>query len=217
MKLSKILKKHGNQYHKRNISEYKNKKFSEEKYLLNLMKPICQEYDIENMLEIGCGSGFTLDYLNKGLALNAYGVDPSDDAIKLGREFFPKLNLIEGVSFDLSMFEDHSFDYIHLGFFMYLLDEDHRIKTVSEVTRILKNYGFLSIFDFDTPYIITKKYDHGLVENIYKLDQSYLFTKSSCFTLIDKKSFSTANSYFDKNVEERMSIQLLFREDSKVN
>ena len=52
------------------------------------MRPICQEYDIENMLEIGCGSGFTLDYLNKGLIIKAYGVDPSDDAIKLGREFF---------------------------------------------------------------------------------------------------------------------------------
>ena len=209
----KILREHGNDYHERNLSRFNDREKSHFESLVAWMKPLCSKHKLTNMLEIGSGPCFVLNYLSKELSLKGYGIDPSDKANRYASELYPDLKLFNGVSYDLSWFEENSFDYIHLGFFLYLLDDKYYSKTVSEVNRVLKDGGYLSILDFDTPHKITKEYTHHKdLKKINKLDQSYPFRKTSLFTLINKISFSEDGLYFNQDIDQRRSVQLLFKE-----
>lgn len=209
----KILREHGNDYHERNLSRLNDREKSQFESLVAWMKPLCSKHKLTNMLEIGSGSCFVLNYLSKELSLKGYGIDPSDKANRYASELYPDLKLFNGVSYDLSMFEEKSLDYIHLGFFLYLLEGEYYSKTISEINRVLKSGGFLSIYDFDTPHKITNEYIHHKdLNKINKLDHSHSFTKTSQFTLINKLSFSENGFYFNEDLHQRMSIQLLFKE-----
>ena len=76
----------------------------------------------------------------------------------------------------------------------------------------MKYGGFLSIIDFDPIYLYKKKYKNN--ENIfsYKNKYSNVFTASSHFYLVNKYSYSHNNFYFNENIDERISLSLLYKE-----
>ena len=77
---------------------------------------------------------------------------------------------------------------------------------------MLKFGGFLSIIDFETPYPYSNLYSHN--ENIlsHKHKNSDVFVASGLYTIVNKYQYSHENFFFDKKIDERVSLTLLFKE-----
>ena len=76
-------------------------------------------------LEIGCGNGARLSRLKNMLGGFFYGVDISTQAIEDGLIKFKNLHLSVQSAQSLS-FSDGKFDFVYLGFFLYLVDRQDR-------------------------------------------------------------------------------------------
>tara|TARA_B000000475_G_C15879615_1_gene399913 strand:- start:14 stop:664 length:651 start_codon:yes stop_codon:yes gene_type:complete len=199
----------GNDWFDRNIknleTDYKSFPL---KYLINWLKE--QNFPPnEKLLELGCGPGFSLDFLSKSLQANSFGLDASEFSVSYANRHFPHLKISQGTAGDLSKFEDNSFALIHLGFFMYFLDDNSVKDVVSECERVLKDGGFLSILDFDVQSEEIKIDKHDKNVKIYKRDQGRAFREN--FVQLNKRSFtSLLKAKLDVN-EERISLQLMLK------
>ncbi len=162
-----------------------------------------------NMLEIGCGPGFNLDFLSASLNMKGYGIEPSRLSIEYAQKHFPNITVFSGTADDLSDLESDCIEYVHLGFFMYLVDDIYIDAVVSESSRVLKNGGFLSILDFDVMKPSTKEDSHSKNLMIFKRDQSEAFLNSNRFALINKHTFSSLNHKEIDLDTDRFSLQLL--------
>lgn len=173
--------------------------------------------NINNILEVGCGSGHRLNLLSGKLEAKGYGIDPSNLAIDYANKNFNQNSIFSLGTSDKLIFEDEKFDLVHLGFFLYLIDRKDYYKSISEICRVLKYGGFLSIIDFDPIYLYKKKYKHN--ENIfsYKNKNYNVFTALNHFHLVNKYSFSHNNFYFNVNSDERISLSLLYKEPDPYN
>ena len=165
------------------------------------------------IVEIGCGEGNTLNYLSKGLNSEAYGVEPSNEAVDVIKRKYKDIIIKSEFSDSLS-FKNEEFDLVHLGFFMYLVDRELYLKTISEIDRILKYGGFLSIIDFDTPYPYSNNYQHKKGVYSHKIDNSRVFISTGLYTIINKYSYSHKKLSFEKNIDDRLSLYLLHKEDT---
>ncbi len=178
-------------------------------FIVDWLQPF--KKNINNMLEIGCGNGKSLSFLSKKLGANPYGVEPSSDAVDFIKKKIPSIKIKKGFSDNLK-FKDDFFDYVNLGFFLYLVDRKYYFRSLSETDRILKFGGFLSIIDFDTPYNLSNNYAHQKGIKVHKLDNSKMFVSTGMYTLINKQSISLESLNFTTDIDERISIQLLYKE-----
>jgi len=163
------------------------------------------------ILELGCGPGFNLDFLTTSLNITGFGIDPSELSVSYANSHFPNLNISLGTADDLSQFEDASFEFIHLGFFMYFIDDNCVKKIVSECNRVLKVNGMLSILDFDVRVPETKIDHHEKSVMIFKRDQAIAFQEN--FVLLNKRTFTSLKESKINLNEDRTSLQLLFKEN----
>ena len=176
--------------------------------LSDWLKPFKSE--INEIIEIGCGSGHRLNQLSKELEANGYGVDPSSEAVSYIEKNFPSLETKVGFADNLE--SSKKYDLVHLGFFLYLVDRELFLRCVSEVDRSVKFGGFLSIIDFEPPFPYSNTYSH--LSNIYshKQNNSDVFVASGLYSIINKFQFSDKKLYFDKVIDERCSLTLLYKE-----
>lgn len=103
----------------------------------------CKMKKDAKVLDIGCGMGATLNYLQNKMEIEAYGIDPSEILIKLGKDKF-NLDLDLGKGENLP-YEDNSFDIVFTECTLSLMD-DHR-QTLKEIYRVLKPKGYYIISD----------------------------------------------------------------------
>lgn len=179
-------------------------------HLISWLLPFKAE--IKNILEIGCGSGHALNYLCEKLEATGVGVDPSKKAINYATKNFPEeLSFIVGTADKINLPES-SFDFIHLGFFLYLIDREDYFKTISEVDRLVKPGGFISILDFDPLHNNKREYHHKKGLFSFKNKNSHIFTSTGHYSLVNKISFSHENMYFSKDPHERCELCLLYKE-----
>ncbi|MCA9477986.1 MAG: class I SAM-dependent methyltransferase [Nanoarchaeota archaeon] len=89
----------------------------------------------DTMLDVGCGTGFSLDYFP---VKKATGIDPAD---KLVEQYTGKQTILVGAAEDLP-FEDHSFDVV-ISMTAIQNFEDIR-KGLEEIRRVGKNRFGLS-------------------------------------------------------------------------
>lgn len=167
---------------------------------------------INKIIEVGCGDGKTLNYLSKKLHCKPYGIEPSKKAVQHVKNDFKNIKIKCEFADEIS-YEKEIFDYVHLGFFMYLVDRHLFLKTVSEIDRILKFGGYLSIIDFDTPYPYSNDYKHQTGVFTHKIDNSSVFVSSGLYSIINKFSFSHKKISFEKKIDERLSLVLLYKEN----
>ena len=111
---------------------------------------------INTILEIGCGSGHRLNQLSTKLDSQGYGLDPSNEAIDYANNKFNKNTSFSMGTSDELTFTTEKFDLVHLGFFLYLVDRNDYYRSISEINRVLKYGGFLSIIDFDPIHLYKK-------------------------------------------------------------
>ena len=166
--------------------------------------------ELSNILEIGCGSGHRLNQMSKNLMVNGYGVEPSSQAVTYIDNQFPSLQAKVGFGDDVPFKE--KFDLVHLGFFLYLVDREFYLRCISEADRLVKPGGFLSIIDFDTPFPYSNDNSHQSGVYSHKKNNSDVFVASGLYSVINKFHFSHSNFFFDKDINERVSLTLLYKE-----
>lgn len=166
--------------------------------------------EIKNLVEIGCGSGHRLKQITEGLNATGYGVEPSAEAVQYIDNNFPFLNVRVGFGDNIPF--DQKFDLVHLGFFLYLVDREYYLRCISEADRLVRFGGFLSIIDFETPNPYSNSYSHKDGVFSHKHDVGDLFVASGLYSLINKFHFSHDNFFFHKDIDERVSLSLLYKE-----
>ena len=164
-----------------------------------------------DVLEIGCANGARLHAFQKLIKANFFGVDLSTRAIETGQTQFSTLNLSVQNANSLD-FQSERFDLVILGFFLYLVDREEYEQTISEAIRVLRKEGFIAILDFDVPRAYSNVYAHNSALNSHKCDNAQIFLRSGEFTLVEKIMFSHSEASFVKDIDERLSLQILYRE-----
>lgn len=97
----------------------------------------------KNILDVGCGEGFTLIKLKHAkIGQNFEGVDNSDDALKIGKKLNPKLNIKKGDIYKLP-YEDNSFDLLICTEVLEHLKDPQ--KAVNELRRVSSKYVIFSV------------------------------------------------------------------------
>ncbi len=97
-------------------------------------------------LDLGCGNGKTVSTLiDEGFEVT--GIDFSEIAVQQCRERFPQAELVVGSVTDLP-FPNSSFDYITAVHVLEHLDDKQLSDTVDEVSRVLREGGFVFIRNF---------------------------------------------------------------------
>lgn len=101
----------------------------------------------DNVLDIGCGTGRLAQYLSKivGSRGKVVGIDPLEQRINIARKKIKCENISFeiGVSDDLRLFEDSSFDHIVLNaVFHWVANKE---ATLTEISRVLKPGGRIGI------------------------------------------------------------------------
>ena len=97
-----------------------------------------------NILDIGCGSGATVQFLIEHYWLNALGIDSSQVMIKKGKGMFSGLPLIYGKGENLPV-ADGQMDGVLMECSFSLMEDADIV--LSECHRVLKNLGKLIITD----------------------------------------------------------------------
>ena len=133
-----------------------------------------------SVLEVGCGPGLRLNWLQQNKGFKCYGLEPSNEAvtqaISLG------LDVSVGTA-DVIPFQDKSFDIVIFGFCLYLCDRDDLFKIAAEADRVLKTPGWLLIKDFYSPDPITREYHHKAGVYSYKMNYVSMFTWNPEYTI----------------------------------
>lgn len=166
--------------------------------------------ELSDILEIGCGSGHRLNQMSQTLKANGYGVEPSSSAVDYIKNTFPSVKVKVGFGDDVPY--KNKFDLVHLGFFLYLVDREFYLRCISEADRLVKFGGFLSIIDFETPFPYSNEYSHKNGVFSHKQNNSDLFVASGLYSVVNKFQFSHNNFFFDKDINERVSVTLLYKE-----
>ena len=171
---------------------------------------------IDKLLEIGCNYGYNLNYLQRELNIDCYGIEPSDKAIEYGKQMYTggghsKIHLKEGIS-DCLPYNKEEFDVVMIGFSLYVTPRVMLYDTIQEINRVLKQGGFIILTDFDTPFKCRRVNIHNKEMYVYKENYADLFL-SMGYSLVEKRSYSHSGESFSPMIQERISTQILYKEN----
>ncbi|MBM3301642.1 MAG: methyltransferase domain-containing protein [Deltaproteobacteria bacterium] len=96
------------------------------------------------ILDVGCGTGVTVDYLSRDYAIRAVGIDTSSMLVSQGKGRNAGLPLLIGCAEALP-FSDGSFDGVLLECTLSLVQDRERV--ISECRRVLRPLGKLMVTD----------------------------------------------------------------------
>ena len=207
MQKSAFLNGEGDEYLRRNLAKMNAKNASEDiRLFARYSKPRAK------VLEIGCANGAKLAQLQALVPCEAWGIDPSAEAIRSGCQRFPNLHLSVGTADHLD-FPDASFDFVIFGFCLYLVDRPLLTRVMAEADRVLCDRGFLGITDFDAKTPCKRPYAHYAGIWSYKLDYGKLFAQLPHFVLAEKISYShNGGDRFAFDPQERVASWVLAKD-----
>ena len=201
-------------WYQRNKSAY-----TPERYKDDLILTALEQISIQpsRVLEIGCANGWRLAELYNRYGCEAYGIDPSEEAIMDGKTQYPSINLSVGTADELPEIEP--VDLIIFGFCLYLCDPKDLFKIAMESDQLLSNQGHIAIFDFHPPTgHYRNRYSHKEGVYSYKMDYSTIFSWNPAYFKVYEKISSHIAS--DKNTfspDELISVQILRKEYDLIN
>lgn len=110
---------------------------------LNTVVTSTKHLNIDSILDVGCGEGFTLARLKKAkIGKNYEGIERDDGAIELSKKLYPTLNIKKGDIYTLP-YKSNSFDLVVCTEVLEHLDEPR--KAYKELIRVSKKYILLSV------------------------------------------------------------------------
>lgn len=204
-----FLNSEGDNWFKRNMSALSD--VQDNDFIINLI----QLYNIapENILEIGASNGWRLNEINKIHDCNCVAVEPSEFAIKAGKEKYPHIEFHRAVANELPFDNARKFDLVIINFVFHWIGREQLFKSVSEIDRVISDGGFLIIGDFMPDSSNKVKYHHIKDEGVwtYKQDYTKLFTSSNIYKLIGSMTGHHETKKYDPFVDDksRMAVTLL--------
>jgi ubiquinone/menaquinone biosynthesis C-methylase UbiE len=141
--------------------------------LMELIPLIEADPETRRVLEIGCGDGTRLGWLQDNLGVRCHGIDPSADAVEAARN--RGIEATQGTAESLP-FESDRFNVLIFGFCLYLCDREDLFRVAAEADRVLAAPGWLLILDFYSPAPVSRPYHHREGLFTYKMDYRSLFT-----------------------------------------
>lgn len=143
-----------------------------------------------------------------------YGIDPSAQAIEVGKKSFPLLHLSQGTADSLN-FDNNFFDAIIFGFCLYLCDREDLFKIAYVANRCLQENGFIIIQDFKPDFYYKNTYKHLDGVFTYKHDYSKMFLWNPQCSLVEMYSLSHFGHNFHPEQNERVAAQVLYKNTAK--
>jgi SAM-dependent methyltransferase len=136
-----------------------------------------------SILEIGCADGRYLSDLQNLYGCKCTGIDPSEEALTIGRKRYPDLSFICGTA-NLRLIV--KYDLIIYGFCLYVCDRETLPTIVAIGDGALHDGGHLVIHDFDPDYPHKLPYKHAEGLFSYKQDYSKLWLANPAYSLVHK-------------------------------
>lgn len=192
----------------RNMTSYDGTK---KNLIVELLKNI--ELTPKTVLEIGCSNGFRLSQIKQEFGCKCFGIDPSPNAIKDGKEKYPDINLSTGTADDLP-YDHGSFDTVIFGFCLYLCDREDLFRIAYEADRVLQNEGTLIITDFCPPFPYKNHYVHYDGVYSYKMNYGRMFTWNPAYTEVANMIYSHSG-YRLRDVPNERVATLVLRKNSQ--
>lgn len=125
----------------------------------------------KRVFEVGCADGWRLKLLHKKFKhIVCGGIDPGCQDRTKQQPF------IEWGTADRISLPANSFDLVIYGWCLYLCDPEDYLKIAYEGDRILKDGGFLIVYDFytETPYKVPYKHKNGIFSHHYDFSKLWL-------------------------------------------
>ena len=119
-----------------------------QRYLLDRFNERLIQYirtcgEIRNILDVGCGEGFSLALIQKsGIQAKLSGVDASQESLALGKKEFPHLDLSYGDIYSLKA-KDASYDLVLCTEVLEHLKNPE--KALRELRRVSRKYAIISV------------------------------------------------------------------------
>lgn len=115
----------------------------------------------ERVIDLGCAAGAITHFLS-GFEMDAVGIDSEPSAIARARNLFPNLEFVLADAARLP-FGDHTFDKAVAADFTEHVDDDCFRAVLSEVRRVLRPGGTLSIYTPNPLHLIERLKKRNLV------------------------------------------------------
>jgi ubiquinone/menaquinone biosynthesis C-methylase UbiE len=158
------------------------------------------------LLEIGCGDGARLEWLQDSYGFNCSGLEPSEQAVEVARE--RGVDAHRGTAEDLPFGVD-SFDIVVFGFCLYLCDHEDLFRIASEADRVLKNPGWLLILDFYSRAISRRTYHHRPGLYSHKMDYSEMFAWHPAYTVFSHRVLRHGRGGYTDDQDEWVAVSVL--------
>lgn len=164
----------------------------------------------ETVFEVGCGSGYRLAAMRDAWGAKVWGCDLSKEAIAHGIKTYGDKDFQLGwrEAKNLKGIPTEGFDVVIYGFCLYACDPADLFQIAREGDRILKDGGYLVIYDFlpDHPHSRNYKYDRAL--RTYKHDYSKLWLAHPSYTIAHQRVFAHEDGE-EINHDTRVAVTLL--------
>jgi ubiquinone/menaquinone biosynthesis C-methylase UbiE len=158
------------------------------------------------LLEVGCGAGHRLGWLQHNLGLECHGIDPS--AIAVAEAVQQGVSAQTGTA-DSLPFADKAFDVVIFGFCLYLCDRDDLFRIAAEADRVLKNPGWLLIKDFFSATPVARPYHHKAGVQSYKMDYTTLFSWNPDYSVYSHRVAHHLGDVFTDDHQEWVATSVL--------
>lgn len=144
------------------------------------------EINPKKVLEIGCADGWRLKKLQSIYKCEITGVEPG--AVHGGGEW-----IYRGTADDLPFSQQSraAFDLVIYGFCLYLCDREDLFRIAAEGDRVLKDRGYLVVYDFHAPRPFAREYVHRKPLKSYKMDYSKLWLANPAYSLVTRQYFGS--------------------------
>lgn len=114
------------------------------KNFMNKFTDIFSKNSYESILDIGCGEGAVLNYLNKKFKLpsDCHGIDLSEKEIEMAKKNIPFCTFKTGSIYELP-YENNRFDLVICTEVLEHLENP--LKAMEEISRVASNFVILSV------------------------------------------------------------------------
>jgi SAM-dependent methyltransferase len=135
------------------------------------------------IVEIGCGEGHLISFLQHKFDARAIGLDVSDMALTKAKMMHPKVTFVRSSAHAINRYPC---DLVIFGFCLYVVDRDYLFDLVSRVDIALNGGGCIAIHDFDPsqPQVVPYHHKEGIFS--YKMDYAALWLANPQYELVSK-------------------------------
>lgn len=157
----------------------------------------------QRVLDVGCGMGATVKFLRDDFQIEAFGIDPSEKLIKLGKDKYGlPLDIGKG---EILPYEDSSFDAVFTECTLSLMDSYER--AIREIYRVLKPGGFFIVADV---YARNPEYIDELKKTEVKSCLRNLFDLGTLLNKIDDKGFEISVLEDWTSLLKKLMVEIIF-------